>query len=119
MLANNAPEAAIQTAEQEVVGGAEVNLQATADDDDTNDTLTYAWTADDGDANTVDDGTFSDDAAVLEPTWTAPAKTNADRPIRLTLTVSDGLTSHTVSVVITVRANVAPEATILTRWPRK
>ena len=114
VLANNAPEAAIQTAEQEVVGGAEVNLQATADDDDTNDTLTYAWTADDGDANTADDGTFSD-AAVLQPTWTAPAKTNADRPIRLTLTVSDGLTSHTVSVVITVRANVAPEATILTQ----
>ena len=97
-----------------MVGGAEVNLQATADDDDTNDTLTYAWTADDGDANTADDGTFSD-AAVLQPTWTAPAKTNADRPIRLTLTVSDGLTSHTVSVVITVRANVAPEATILTQ----
>ena len=113
VLANNAPEAAIQTAEQEVVGGAEVNLQATADDDDTNDTLTYAWTADDGDANTADDGTFSD-PAVLGPTWTAPAKTNADRPIRLTLTVSDGLTTHTVSVVITVEANVAPEATINT-----
>ena len=80
--ANNAPEAAIQTAEQEVAGGAEVNLQATADDDDTNDTLTYEWTA-------HDDGTFSD-AAVLQPTWTAPAKTSADRPIRLTLTVSDG-----------------------------
>ena len=117
VLANTAPEAAIQTAEQEVVGGAEVNLQATADDDDTNDTLTYAWTADDGDANTADDGTFSD-PAVLEPTWTAPAKTNADRPILLTLTVSDGLTSHTVSVVITVEANVAPEATITTAGPR-
>ena len=68
VLANNAPEAAIQTAEQEVDGGAVVNLQATADDDDdTNDTLTYAWTADDGDANTADDGTFSD-PAVLQPT---------------------------------------------------
>ena len=111
--ANNAPEAAIQTAEQEIDGGGELTLQATADDDDTNDTLTYAWTADDGDSSTTDDGTFSD-AAVLQPTWTAPAKTNADRPIRLTLTVSDGLTSHTVSVVITVRANVAPQATILT-----
>ena len=53
-------------------------------------------------ASTTDDGTFSN-PAVLQPTWTAPAKTNADRPIRLTLTVSDGLTSHTVSVVITVR----------------
>ena len=112
--ANNAPEAAIQTADQEVAGGAEVTLQATAEDDDTNDTLTYAWTADDGDAGTTDDGTFSD-AAALQPTWTAPARTNADRPIRLTLTVSDGLTSHTASVVITVKANVAPVATILTQ----
>ena len=114
VLANNAPVAEIQTAEQEVVGGAVVNLQATADDEDTDDTLTYAWTADDGDANTADDGTFSD-PAVLKPTWTAPAKTNADRPIRLTLTVSDGLTSHTVSVVITVEANVAPQAIISTQ----
>ena len=73
VLANNAPEAAIQTAEQGIDGGGELTLQATADDDDTNDTLTYAWTADDGDSSTTDDGTFSD-AAVLQPTWTAPAR---------------------------------------------
>ena len=51
---------------------------------------------------------------MLQPTWTAPAKINADRPIRLTLTVSDGLTSHTASVVITVKSNATPTITGIT-----
>ena len=52
-------------------------------------------------------GTFSDDAAVEDPTWTAPATTTDDQEVTLTLTVTDnggtmaGATA-TASVTITV-----------------
>ena len=111
VLANIAPTISITTTEREVAGGETVSLQATATDQDDN-ILTYQWSADDGTPS--DDGSFVN-GETLTPTWTAPAKTNADRPIRLTLTVTDaGRLTATASVVITVLANVAPEATIIT-----
>ena len=64
----------------------EVELRATVTDDDADNTLTYEWTA----TNPVgtDTGTFSPtDAATT--TWTAPAKTNTEQAIVLTLTVTE------------------------------
>ena len=100
--------------ELKVNGGDEVNLVATITETDTGDTLEYTWTADDGDANTADDGSFDPPNPTNTPdtTWTAPAKINADRPIRLILTVSDGLAEHTASVVIKVTGNATPEVEI-------
>ena len=125
--ANNPPtidgithNAVIEDGEPTVSGGGEVNVSANVTETDTDDTLTYTWTADDGDAGTTDDGSFATDSndpdgeRSTARIWTAPAKTNADRLIRLTLTVSDGLTSHTKSVLITVKGNIAPVAVIST-----
>ena len=108
--ANVAPKATITTQAHEVEGGGEVSLEATAtDEDDEDTTLTYAWTAD------PDEGDFSDDAAVLEPTWTAPDNSNAAQTIALTLMVTDpgGLTG-TDTVTITVDSNESPTARIHT-----
>ena len=127
VLANNPPtidgithNADIVDEKPIVSGGGEVNVSATVTETDTDDTLTYTWTADDGDANTTDDGSFATDPNNADGErftariWTAPAKINADRPIRLTLTVSDGLTTHTTSVVITVKGNETPTITGIT-----
>ena len=113
--ADEALEVEIQTDEQTVDGETVVRLAATASDPDGDDAaLTYQWTADDGDADTADDGTFSD-ANALTPTWTAPAKTNADRPIHLTLTVTDsGGLKAVDTVVITVSGNRTPTVSIST-----
>ena len=104
VLANNAPtidgithDAPEVGGVPTVSGGTAVNLVATVTEDDTDDTLTYEWTADDGDSATADDGSFATDPnnpdgeRSTTRIWTAPAKINADREILLTLTVSDGL----------------------------
>ena len=120
--ANNPPtidgithNADIVDGEPTVSGGGEVNVSATVTETDTDDTLTYTWTADDGDAGTTDDGSFATDPnnpdgeRSTARIWTAPAKINADRPIRLILTVSDGLAEHTASVVVTVTGNATAD----------
>ncbi len=99
-----APVVTIETVEQTVDGGQTVNLAATASDPDGDD-LTLAWTSDGG-------GTFDDDA-VEDASWTAPAKTNSDQTIVLTLTATDtGGLSASADVTITVRANRAPSVTV-------
>ncbi|WP_253900279.1 RCC1 domain-containing protein, partial [Corallococcus carmarthensis] len=74
-----------------VAPGGQVSLQATADDPNAGDTLTYAWTA--------PSGSFSA-ASSLTSTWTAPASAG---PVTLTLTVTDSKGASTsLSVIITV-----------------
>ena len=106
VAANSQPTASITTQGRDVAEGEVISLQAEAADDDSN-TLTYLWSAD------PNLGEFSD-PEVLQPTWTAPAKTNAEQPIVLTLTVSDGTSTGAAEVTFTVLANVAPEVTIIT-----
>ena len=83
------PTVSIQTADQEVAGGASILLEATSAD-----VATYAWTA--------TAGRFSD-ATVEDATWMAPGTRAANRVVTLTLTVtdSDGATAR-ASVTITV-----------------
>ena len=94
------PTVAINTPAQTVDGGASVQLAATASDRDGS-IASYAWAA------YPDVGAF-DDAAVEDPTWTAPAAGAAKQAVTLTLTVTDdrGGTAK-ARVVITVRARAA------------
>ena len=100
---NQAPTASATGNPTTVAGGGDVTLDGTANDPDTGDTLTYAWTSDGG-------GSFAD-AAVLDTTWTAPDGISTDQFVTLTLTVTDsgGLTD-TATVDVTVSADTAPAA---------
>ena len=111
VAAANNPTVVIVTEDQDVDGGEEVELDATATDPDTSDTLTYAWTTD-----PANKGSF-DDATDLEPTWTAPAVTAAEQDIDLILTVtstdpSDNTVTVTKMITISVAANEDPTVTI-------
>ncbi|WP_158625733.1 RCC1 domain-containing protein [Corallococcus carmarthensis] len=100
-----------------VAPGGQVSLQATAEDPNAGDTLTYAWTA--------ASGSFSA-ASSLTSTWTAPASAG---PVTLTLTVTDSKgASASLSVIITVSTgngsaavnvsfNTWPQVTKLTALP--
>lgn len=73
-----------------VVVGGTVDLVVTATDPNASDVLTYDWTA--------TDGTFSvTDAATT--VWTAPA---VDGSYEITVTVSDGTTSVSLTIIIVV-----------------
>ena len=103
-ITDGVPAVTIETAEQTVDGGQTVNLAATASDPDGDD-LTLAWTSDGG-------GTFDDDS-VEDASWTAPAKTNSDQTIVLTLMATDpGGLSASAELPLTVRANRAPSVTV-------
>ena len=99
--ANRAPVVEVSPRAAIVSGPApEVSLKATVTDHE-NDDLTYAWTSDGG-------GTFAD-AAAASTAWTAPAATNADQEITLTVTVTDAAGNVvSVAVEITRRANQPP-----------
>ena len=89
-----------------VHGGGSVSLDGDAMDPE-GDRLTYAWASNGG-------GRFAN-AAALDTMWTAPAKTNAEQDITLTLTVTDngaGTLADTAAVGVTVRANEAPDASL-------
>ena len=83
----------------------EVELEASVTDDDADNTLTYAWSTNDGRAADV----AFDPTNEATTTWTAPAKTNAEQAITLTLTVTDpGGLSSKKTVTIRVSPNQTP-----------
>ena len=105
--ANQAPQVLASPGSITVNGGGSVSLDGDATDPEL-DVLTYKWTSDGG-------GTFENDRALDKP-WTAPAKTNAEQGITLTLTVTDngaGMLAGTATVGVTVRANQAPDASVM------
>ena len=104
--ANQAPRVTVSPATVTVDGGGTVTLRGTATDPEDDD-LTYFWSSNGG-------GSF-DNASALDPTWTAPPKTNAVQNIVLTLTVTEdrvGARTETANVDVTVRANQAPRVTV-------
>ena len=105
--ANQAPQVLASPESITVNGGGSVSLDGDATDPE-GDRLTYKWTSDGG-------GIFTNDRALDKP-WTAPAKTNAEQSITLTLTVTDngaGMLAGTAAVSVTVRANAAPDASVV------
>ena len=97
--ANDAPVATITepaATNIEVPQGMEISLTGTGDDDDTGDTLSYAWSA------SPDVGSFTN-GDMLNATWTAPDPLD---PVTLTLTVTDDSgdvnDSGTDSVTVTI-----------------
>ena len=98
--ANQPPTVSIEAGTTPVQGGQQVALTGTARDPDGDD-LTYSW------SQSGDLGTFSA-TDTASPTWTAPAKTNAQQTASLTLTVNDGLATATASASVVVEANRSP-----------
>ena len=98
------PTVTIDTVDQEIAGGATIQLAATT-------TNAVAWHWETGDV-----GTFSPSSEVEDPTWTAPAATAEDQPVEMSLTVTnaDGATAFAGFVTITVlRAGAeAPPPTV-------
>ena len=103
--ANLAPEAtATATTPTTVRGDGTVTLHGTANDPD-GDSLRHTWSSNGG-------GSFVN-ASALDPTWTAPRKTNDVQNIVLTLTVTEdrvGARTETANVDVRVRKNRAPTA---------
>ncbi|RYZ43249.1 MAG: kelch-like protein [Myxococcaceae bacterium] len=92
-----------------VAPGGQVALQATAEDPNAGDTLTYAWTA--------STGSFSAPSS-LTSAWTAPATAG---PVVLTLTVTDSKgASSALSVTLTVSTGAGSAAVNVSfnTWPR-
>ena len=105
---NNQPPAANAGPDQTVAEGAAVTLDGSGSNDlDSGDTLTYSWSQTGGTPNVTLTG-----ATAAKPTFTAPSQLAANASLTFTLTVSDGLKSHTDTVTITVTAgaNDAPTA---------
>ena len=95
------PTVSIETAAQTVLGGASIELVTMSTD-----VATYAWTA--------TAGTFSEPAAVANPTWTAPGTTAANQVVTLTLTVTDS-DDITASASVKITVPRGPTVSIQTR----
>ena len=107
-LANQPPVVTVQASSQTVNGNGTIALTGTASDpDEVPDTLAVQWTAN------PDIGTFSDDDA-LTTNWTAPAPTDADQQVVLTMTATepDENLTGSASVTVTIRANQGPTVTV-------
>ena len=103
IAANSGPVANAGT-DQRVEGDTYVVLDGTGSSDPEGDTLTYSWVQTGGPTVTLRN--VMDDQA----TFTTPAGTPTDQVLTFELTVSDGITSSTDTVTITVDANDAPVA---------
>ena len=101
--ANTAPTVNAGT-DQEITEGDTVTLAGTATDADQEDDLTYSWSHDSTLFISLDDST-------LTPSFTVP-NVSEDTAVEFTLTVSDGTTQISDSVIITITdsANTAPTA---------
>ena len=89
--------------DQTVPEGSTVNLDGTATDPDSEDTLTYSWSHSSALSITLDDD------SALDTSFAAP-NVSEDTPVEFTLEVSDGTDTVTdkVTVTITDSANTAP-----------
>ena len=105
------PTVSIETAAQDVAGGTVLQLQATSADSGGTIT-TYAWMAE------PDTAVMFSNAAVEDPTWTAPATTADDQVVTLTLTVTDdgddGMDPATASASVMIRVPGGPAVSIET-----
>ena len=101
------PTVSIQTEDQEVLGGASIELAAMSSEEDGE---SSAWTADPA------VGTFFPSEMERDATWTAPAATAATQVVTLTLTVtdSDGVTasdSVTITIPVPTRRSASRQRT--------
>ena len=90
-------------ADQKVAEGSTVNLNGTASDMDTENTLTYAWSH-----NSTLSFALDDDSAP-DPSFTAP-NVSEDTVVEFTLAVSDGMATVSDKALVTIldSANSAP-----------
>ena len=99
----NSPPVVGAGADQKVAEGSTVNLNGTASDMDTENTLTYAWSH-----NSTLSFALDDDSAP-DPSFTAP-NVSEDTVVEFTLAVSDGMATASDSLVVTITdsANAPP-----------
>ena len=97
--ANQGPLAEASASSDTVLGGGMIALAGEGSDPEQG-LLTYAWSG---------DGTFNN-ADAKDTTWTAPPATNRERPITLTLTVTDelGLSDTKIVQIIVAAVNGTP-----------
>jgi hypothetical protein len=89
---------------RQVLGGAAVTLDATGSSDGDNDPLVYSWRQLSGPTVTLLGG------STTQPTFAAPARGASDQIMMFEVEVSDGISSDTSAVTITVPANGVPIA---------
>ena len=99
----NSPPVVGAGADQKVAEGSTVNLNGTASDMDTENTLTYAWSH-----NSTLSFALDDDSAP-DPSFTAP-NVSEDTVVEFTLAVSDGMATVSDKALVTIldSANSAP-----------
>ncbi|MBH5321836.1 PKD domain-containing protein [Aurantiacibacter sediminis] len=103
--ANQAPVAVAGTSGN-ITADATIVLDATDSIDPENDPLTYSWTQVSGTAVTI----ANPNPANGQTTFVAPALTNTAQPLVFEVAVSDGTTTSTDRVTLTVVANTPPTA---------
>lgn len=103
-VANNAPPVVNAGPDQNVIGGAAVSLAGTATDAET-DPMTFTWTQTAGPSVTLNN------AATLNPTFTAPAKTASPQVLTFSLVANDGTSNSLADTIdVTVAGNLGPVA---------